>query len=295
MARLPPWEGYDLDETVAQAINEGNLEATVSNGSKMSLVAAVYVNERLDLFESLIHAGAIMTADDLKSVVEYTSDTEAEKIAFLLDRGVPHSGIDLYEPIRHEKWKIVLLLVDRGVDAEIFIDRGREISILHAAAWAGKASVVERLLRQRADVNSRDIDGMTPLMRICDADALHRKGIYLTLACLLRHGADPNAATASGVTALLLCSTAPTKPKPDWYAARTNVAQLLLRYGANPNAVSSAGITPLMLAARDNDVALTRTLLQANASVEIRTSDGRSAIDVAKERNNTEVLALLKG
>ena len=291
----PPWYGYNLDETTTKAIEEGNFASVILSSwgtGEMSLIAAVYVNERFDLFEALWALGATMAAEDLTSIIWYTSDADAAHVDFLLARGVPHSAATLYAALCYKKWQIVQMLLNYGVDTKTYYDPSRQISVLHTVAWAGNAVITERLLQMGAEVDNRDIDGMTPLMKICDGEYQYRIETLRIIECLLKYGADPNATAPSGETALLLCCRAHLHNKLDPLISRSEIARLLLHYGASPDVISSRGITPLMMATRYSNVAFACELLAANASIEIRTPEGTSALDIAKKWNCTEILAL---
>ena len=167
-------------------------------------------------------------------------------------------------------------------------------AMLHAAASApvadaamdGNRDAVKALLKQAADVNAAQGDGMTALHWAAmknDADlvqtllyaganakATTRIGAYtpLLLAAksgnadvidpLVKAGADVNAATSNGTTALMFA------------AASGNVAavQSLLDRGADVNAKESVrGLTPAMFAAASNRAAVIDLLAKKGADL----------------------------
>ncbi|MBW8866057.1 MAG: ankyrin repeat domain-containing protein [Acidobacteria bacterium] len=167
-------------------------------------------------------------------------------------------------------------------------------AMLHAAASApvadaamdGNRDAVKALLKQAADVNAAQGDGMTALHWAAmknDADlvqtllyaganakATTRIGAYTPLllaaksgnadviAPLAKAGADVNAATANGTTALMFA------------AASGNVAavQALLERGADVNARESVrGLTPAMFAAASNRAAVIDLLAKKGADL----------------------------
>jgi ankyrin repeat protein len=116
-------------------------------------------------------------------------------------------------------------------EEEAFLREGETGELLRAAA-DGNVFKVDKLLSAGADVNAPTPDGATALM-----GAVYY-GYPQTSRLLMERGADVNAATNDGVTAL-------------HYAAqqgRTDIARDLLQKGADPDAVSAAGNTPLELA-----------------------------------------------
>jgi ankyrin repeat protein len=95
----------------------------------------------------------------------------------------------------------------------------RDGELLHAAR-IGDLGSIARLLEQRADIDARDRQGMTPLMLAVannHSEAARR---------LLDDGADVNAASKFGYTALMLVAG----------SGNAALAKLLLSRGADPDA-----------------------------------------------------------
>jgi ankyrin repeat protein len=152
------------------------------------------------------------------------------------------------------------------------------------AAMAGNKDAVRALLKQAADVNAAQGDGMTALHWAAmkdDADlvqtllfaganvrATTRIGSYTPLilaaksgsssaiAPLLKSGADANSATSNGTTALMLAAA----------SGNTDTVKRLVDGGANVNAKEPVrGLTPAMFAAASNRAAVI-ALLAANGA-----------------------------
>jgi uncharacterized protein len=189
------------------------------------------------------------------------------------------------------------------------------------AAMRGDVQAVRALLKQGADVNAAQGDGMTALHHAAergDAEvaemlvyaganvaAMTRIGQYTPLhlasrgghvevaRALLKAGAAANArTTTTGVTALHLAAAAGS---PD-------LVTLLLDQGADPNARDTEwGQTPLIFAAAQNRAAATRVLLERGADPRITTRiidiAKQSALDRAATERQRKVLeaAVVKG
>ncbi len=152
------------------------------------------------------------------------------------------------------------------------------------AAMAGNRDAVRSLLKQAADVNAAQGDGMTALHWAAmknDADlvqtllfaganvrATTRIGSYTPLilaaksgslavvAPLLKSGADANSQTSNGTTALMLAAA----------SGNTDVVKTLIEGGASVNAKEPVrGLTPAMFAAASNRAAVL-TLLAARGA-----------------------------
>ncbi|MCU1384765.1 MAG: hypothetical protein JWL71_3462 [Acidobacteria bacterium] len=154
------------------------------------------------------------------------------------------------------------------------------------AAMAGNKDAVHALLKQAADVNAAQGDGMTALHWAAmkdDADlvqtllfaganvrATTRIGSYTPLilaakngsgsviAPLLKSGADVNSATANGTTALMLAAA----------SGNADAVTVLIDGGANVNAKEPVrGLTPAMFAAASNRAAVLSLLAKKGADL----------------------------
>jgi ankyrin repeat protein len=121
---------------------------------------------------------------------------------------------------------------------------------LMAAALHGDASLVKRLLSAGADPNATNSAGATALMWAApDVDAMR---------LLLDAGADVSARSDDRRTALVVASG---------IVGGSRAVQLLLEYGADPWPWQPTDPSPLREAARVDDVATFRVLLEYGASV----------------------------
>lgn len=186
------------------------------------------------------------------------------------------------------------------------------------AAQRGDLADVRRLLRDGADVNAAQGDGMTALHWAAErgdgelaevllyagarADAGTRIGHYTPLhlaaraahgqvvAILLDAGADPAARTTnSGASALHLAAG----------AGDPSVVDALVKAGADVNAREAAwGQTPLIFAAANNRTDAIRALLDAGADPSLAAHsvdvEERASADQAAERRLGEFLAAFK-
>jgi ankyrin repeat protein len=232
----------------------------------------------------------------------------------------------------------------------------------NALAWAvakGPSSLIKELLDQGADFNNHDTLGNTPLMIAASL------GHYSDVNTLLQAGAYAQAKTKSGFTALgcsiyssncevveLLLQTGcdcngkymyraelqsflrgPVKEieyntgiitispvfgvktgKSHYYvptgykinygtllhvAVRRNyldIAKLLLEHEANVNIKDTDGMTPLMRAAAEGSLDMAKLLLEHDAKCGsfILNSQGKSTLDLARENNHPDMVELLQ-
>jgi uncharacterized protein len=147
------------------------------------------------------------------------------------------------------------------------------------AAKARDAAAVRALLKQGADVNAAQGDGMT---------ALHwaaSNGDAALTQMLLSAGANIRATTRLGaITPLLMASQ----------AGHAQVVATLLAAGADANSSTATGATALMLAARSGSTETVTRLVETGADVNAREKGfGQTALMVAAGLDRADVVRLL--
>ena len=136
---------------------------------------------------------------------------------------------------------------------------------------------VRALLKDRADANAAQADGMTALHWAAYHDEPE------TARLLLAAGARATAANRYGVTPLSLACT----------NGNAELVHLLLAAGADPNATLRGGETALMTAARTGCVGPVKALLDAGARVDARDHKGQTALMWAAADGHAAVVELL--
>jgi ankyrin repeat protein len=123
----------------------------------------------------------------------------------------------------------------------------RETPLIHAAAWAD-AAILRLLIDRGADVNAATPAGATALLRAA--------GDYEKTKLLIERGAKVDARSSSGRTPLLVAAT---------YPGNLKTVQLLLASGANLADQDSFAETALTSAAKRGDAEMVSFLLKAGA------------------------------
>jgi uncharacterized protein len=147
------------------------------------------------------------------------------------------------------------------------------------AAKARDAVAVKALLKQGADVNAAQGDGMT---------ALHWAAVNGDAALaqmLLSAGANIRATTRlGGITALHMASQ----------AGHAQVVAALIAAGAQANAATATGATALMLAARSGNSDTVTKLIETGADINAKEKGfGQTALMVAAGLDRAEVVRVL--
>ncbi|CAK7217907.1 hypothetical protein SCUCBS95973_003307 [Sporothrix curviconia] len=173
-------------------------------------------------------------------------------------------------------------LLRKGADVHhISTSYGKTTSYLSLAVQSDSTSIVSRLLFQNADPNVANNRGRTPL-HLASASL---RGELEVAKLLLRHGADPLAATHDRQSQALHMAVR---------VGRADVCDLLLKKGAPIDQPLRSGITPLMLAVYHNNRIMMRFLMSRGANVRYATPIyGETAMHTACRVGNISLAALL--
>ena len=188
---------------------------------------------------------------------------------------------------------------------------------LHAAAHSGSPSLIERLLADRADLNSRDTNGRTPLHVATFARQPR------AVRALLRAGADPAALDHDRYDAVTIAAVADDEvalralleegasaslvtSRHDGTAliaaahlGHDGVVRQLIAAGAPLDHVNNLHWTALIEAIVLGDggprhQACVRALLEAGASTQLTDREGRAPLALARTRGYTRMVELLE-
>ena len=149
---------------------------------------------------------------------------------------------------------------------------------MHHAAIEGHLEVVHLLLEAGADENAASTDGATALM------VAAFRGHLEVVRVLLEAGADKHAATHDGETALVVAA----------YQGHLEVVRLLLEAEADPNMATEDGLTALIAAAINGHLEVVRLLLEAGADKNAAKADGATALIAAAGNGHLDVVRLLR-
>ncbi|MBF0108238.1 MAG: ankyrin repeat domain-containing protein [Magnetococcales bacterium] len=187
-------------------------------------------------------------------------------------------------------------------------------------ALEGNPVGVKKALDQGADVNFPSKSGMTPLMwsvqeghdeiasyllkKGADVNAFHLRGgcSALILAAewlrpemvdlLIEHGADTNLTTKRHWTALLKTADLKVKDAEEG-KKQIRIAQSLLAKGADVKAANGDGRTALILAANRGNVEMIQLLLKQGTPVDARDREGYTALMMAALGGHDKAVAAL--
>jgi ankyrin repeat protein len=194
-----------------------------------------------------------------------------------------------FDKIRAGDFDKIKTLLDAGMDPNTTDSEGAS-----ALNTTEDVKVARLLIERGANVNAFKAPNCSPL--VVHAGAGNIKIVEL----LLNSGADPNlfipGCELCFASTALTCALCFSEHTPKTIA----VCKMLFKAGANPNTAAHEGETALFGAVYYCDQpetlapALVKLLLDAGADPSIKNIHGKTALDLAKEKGNREVLAMLK-
>ena len=148
----------------------------------------------------------------------------------------------------------------------------------HFLVLAKSAKIVRNLIKGGADPNKASANGLTPLFIAA------KQGSYLTAKELLKSPlTNPNMKTIDGSTALLVSIA----------ADHVDVATLLLDHNADPNIAHEDGLSPLMIASQKTQKDVVELLIKYGAKIDRTTNTGETALMFAAVSDSTVMVDFL--
>jgi len=256
------------------------------------------VNGNAEIIRKLLDAGADLKAVDSagETVLMTAARTgKPDALKLLIDRGANVNAVDpefqetaLMFAVRENHPEAVKVLIDRGASLNVATRVGPTQTFRLPCKGTGCGS--EGVGINRGGIPDRGqrpatTGGMTPLLYAA------RDGRLAESKLLVAAGADVKLADPNGISPLLTAI----------FNDHLDVATFLLDHGADVNAYHPLGRTALMFAAISDfpSVDVVKVLVERGANVNARSQhkqagdDGRTVLELAKWRGNTDIVALL--
>ncbi len=298
-------------EQVKSLISKG---ADVNAKDKSRRTALHYASEKghTEVAELLISQGAYINAKDQREVTPLQFAAmrgDKQTIELLLSKGADINAKNnrgrtpLFEAMKSPaagRKEVVQLLASKGAKVPAFhlaaymgdlerlkqcLQNGTDINTqsecgstaLHAAVNSGNKAIVEFLISKDAQVDARDVSGLTPS---CYA-ATHKYVDILDL--LLDNGADVNTKDNWAYTLLYYAIWGDDK----------DAVELLINRGANVNVKSNDGYTPLIYAIWEGNRDLVELLINNGADVNAEDDEGYTPFYWAAMQDSKDIVELL--
>jgi ankyrin repeat protein len=196
---------------------------------------------RVDYMRMLISEGADVNArnnTDRRTplMLAAANSSSPEIVTLLIEKGAEvntstSSGFTPLMIAASNTPELVSLLLANGAKIEARTTRN-ETSLMFAV-WNSPAEIGTLLIEAGADVNAKDVDGLTPLMKTARFSS-----IPAITSLLIEKGADVNANDMYCRTPLMFAAA---------YSSTPEIVSLLIEKGADVNATDNFGKTPLSL------------------------------------------------
>jgi ankyrin repeat protein len=216
-------------------------------------------------------------------IIEAVKNNNLPKVKQLIDKKLLNSDEILnevfYQSVVHNQIDIMEELISRGVVIErITLNHS---SLFEFALSYNRKEYFEKLLELTGAENNihKKDSAVLPLLI---SRYKHDDTLLNYVKHILKQGANVNAQTSSGDTALIISG---------WATKNLTLVRYLVENGADLNIGNNNGDTPLMDAAYLGKTSILGYLLQSGADTTLTNKKGKSASGLAKNKEITQLLA----
>lgn len=218
----------------------------------------------------------------------YMTEKETDSLIVLIKKGIEEEKRERAE--RKESERISLItkaITDKDTaKAELLLKEKIDINrkdldgntVLSTAALMGDMKIARLAVAKGAYIDHRTLEGMTALHNAA------RGGSAEMVSFLIKNGADINAKNENDMTALHFNS----------YQGNPDVTKILIAAGADVNAISIDGSTPAHLASEPGYIDVIKALAEKNADFTILDSNQERAVDIAARNGHAAILEFFK-
>lgn len=176
----------------------------------------------------------------------------------------------------------LMFKLEGNKDLEILQHLQKDFNI---AANNGDTQTVQRLLKDGADVNDKDIEGRTPLHYAVS------NGHISVVNILLKNGADITQVTNKGNTPLHIATSKGYKEIVEVFLQHVSYNKLNDFINAK---TTVSGTTSLHVAAKNGYLDVIKSLLKRSAIYNIKNNEGKTPLDLSKDQNVNNLLKLIE-
>ncbi len=274
------------DVVAVTMLAEAGTDLNHTDGNGMSPMVAAILSGEGEVFKALQAHGAQLGQTDIDgySILHLaTQGGKTEIIQYILDTydiDVNSKSADGFTPlhgaVQYNHADAVEMLLQAGADP---MAMGHNTTPLHVSARKGQIRISRKLIDAGADVNVAVGEmGFTPLM----GAAINGHDEIVSL--LLQSGASPDVQANGGQTSLHLAVN-----KGHLWSV-----QYLIAAGADVNAsFGPTGTRPLIMAVALGNEEMVSALLDGGADPTLPAAEGTTAMDLARQKGNDNIVQLL--
>jgi ankyrin repeat protein len=275
----------DEIDIVRLLLSQGEEVNAMSEDGHTALSRAAWKGH-LNIVDVLLQAGAeINMGNDANTspFILAAKNGHKEVLLRLIQKYIDQYGaISLYDKALYAGCgqvygEIVEAIVEAGIAFKIDENKQLSSALLLAAAFNGKGNLVDILLRSRADINTTDKAGRTPLMLA--AESGHKEIVEK----FLQKNAEIDMQDQQGRTALSLAAQ----------SGNSEIVALLINAGSNIQIKSKYGNTPLILATDAGHGEIVRQLIDQGGEIDAINKSGNNALIIAMRRSDKNVAKIL--
>ncbi|KAI9664321.1 MAG: hypothetical protein M1831_002254 [Alyxoria varia] len=277
------------ENILKRLLAEGLVDIDAKDDKGESALLQAYRHGKVNIAEISIHAGAdVNTKDPLGRTLLMLAASNGDvklvglllKENALIDEQDSEGKTALHLAAGEDYPEVVRGLLGKGADFNIMDITGA--TALFSAVKERQTRVVEEFLACRGALKKKDRGGRTPLMFASEANDL------TIVRLLLTRKVDIDAQDIDGVTALMYASA----------GGFVGIIKELKSHGANINAKDRFERSALLrVFDREDDwgnvAEVVQTLLDCGADITIRDVLGRTALQLARDYQETEVVEIL--
>ncbi len=237
------------------------------------------MEDRYNAVDMLINAGAKVDVKnndgDTPISLAMNSERSVEMLRLLTAKMTVISDKELLvRAIQADKFEEAMVLIQADADVNYADPESGYTPLMEDVSAEGNTdALIQALVKAGANVNAQDKQGQTALLMACFTD-----GKRDVAKLLLKNGADPNIKSLDGDLPLQMAIL----------AKDADLLKALLDSGADPNLTFFKGCTALTLAlgiGEETSMPIVKVLLKAGAKLELRNSDGETALLAALNAN----------
>lgn len=269
-------------DDIIELLNNGyNIDKQDEIGDTMLIMAVQY--NKYDIVNILLSKGAniLIKNNEGFSAIMYSKSLIITKL--LISHGVNVNDVSdsgmtaLHTSIFHHDDDLMKYLIEHGANTHLGKD------LLQWSIINNNYSATKTLLEEKNDISLRESINNSFSIFTC---VMHMEDTNIFFL-LINNGCDLHKVDNSSGRTILHYAARNTKP-----IVKT-IIDVLVKDNININSFDNKNNTPLHEAVKNNNIIAVNELLKYKAKTEIKNKDGKTPLDIAKEKHYTDLIEVL--